>query len=93
MGMGVVVGKSPTCGGNDGCGLGLVRGVLLVEALVVPKIALTASQNLAVHWRFLREQRCGGLSLRQNERAEIGILTASSGQTFSVGVLLGQEIV
>ena len=65
--------NTPSCGRNDVCGWGSVGVVMLVGALVVSKIDLTASQNLTVHWRCLREQHCGDLSLRPNKGAQIGI--------------------
>ena len=69
----VVVRKTPTCGGNDGCGWGSVWVVLLVGALVVPRIAPAVSQNWTVHWWVLREELWQDLSLKQNDRAKVGI--------------------
>ena len=60
--------KTLTCGRNDDCGWGSAGVVLLVWAPVVPKIAVTASQNWTVHLHCLREEHWQDLSLRQNEK-------------------------
>ena len=68
--MEAVMRKTPTCGRKDDYGWESVGIVLLVGALVVPT---TASQNRTVHSHCLREKHRQDLTLKRNEKAEIGI--------------------